>query len=62
MNEEMPAMPTEVVREVQRVILPIIATGTKDGSFIPVGTAFVIRALGRQALLLSAAHNFTHIP
>jgi hypothetical protein len=61
MIEEMPAMPTEVVREVQRVILPIIATGTRDGSFIPVGTAFVIRASGRQALLLSAAHNFTHI-
>lgn len=61
MNEEMPLMPTEVAREVQRVILPIIATGTRDGSFMPVGTAFVIRGLGRQALLLSAAHNFTHI-
>jgi hypothetical protein len=61
MNEEMPVIPTEVAREVQRVILPIIATGTRDGSFVPVGTAFVIRGMGRQALLLSAAHNFAHI-
>ena len=61
MNEEMLVMPIEVARELQRVILPIIATGTRDGSFIPVGTAFIILALGRQALLLSAAHNFTHI-
>ena len=39
----------------QQVILPIIAT-RRDGSFTAVGTGFVICVLGRQALMLSAAH------
>jgi len=46
MNQEMRVMPAEVAREIQRVILPVIATGTRDGSFIPVGTAFIIRGMG----------------
>lgn len=38
-------------------ILPIIVMG-KDGSFEPVGTGFIICTLGRQAVMITAAHNF----
>ncbi len=54
-------MPESVKHRLQRLILPIIATGTKDSSFEPIGSGFIIRSLGRQALMLSAAHNFSHI-
>jgi hypothetical protein len=41
----------------QSVILPVFAASL-DGRLVHLGTAFVICTLGRQALLLSAAHVF----
>lgn len=41
----------------QHAILPVFAAPL-DGRFIHLGSCFVICALGRQALLLSAAHVF----
>ncbi|MBI4426605.1 MAG: trypsin-like peptidase domain-containing protein [Candidatus Kerfeldbacteria bacterium] len=38
----------------QQVILPVLAS--TPGKFIHLGSAFVIAALGRQALLMTAAH------
>lgn len=46
--------------DLQRVVLPILATG-EHGLFEAIGTGFVVGAFGRQALVLSAAHNFDHI-
>ncbi len=39
----------------QQVILPVFAAGL-DGGLVHLGTCFVICTLGRQALMLSAAH------
>lgn len=44
----------------KRVILPIVVTCT-DGHYEPIGTAFVILAAGKDAIALSAAHNFHYI-
>jgi hypothetical protein len=53
-------MPEPVKLQLQKVILPIIATAN-DGGFHPIGTGFIICAIGREAIMLSAAHNFTEI-
>jgi len=54
--------PSTDAAQFEQVILPIIATGV-DGTFDPIGTGFVISVFegGREALMLSAAHNFAHI-
>lgn len=53
-------MPDDLKRDLQRVMLPILITGNK-GQLAPIGTGFVIGAFGRQALVMSAAHNFDEI-
>jgi len=44
----------------KRLILPIVVTCT-DGHYEPIGTAFVIAVAGKNAIALSAAHNFDYI-
>ena len=44
----------------KRLILPIVATCT-DGHYEPIGSAFVILTAGKDAIALSAAHNFHYL-
>ena len=53
-------LPNDLKRDLQRVLLPIMVTG-EGGLLRPIGTGFVIGAFGRQALMMSAAHNFDEI-
>jgi hypothetical protein len=46
----------ELRRELQKLILPILVTHL-DGAVTCIGTGFLIVVNGRQALMVTAAHN-----
>jgi Trypsin-like peptidase domain len=45
----------------KRVIVPIVATSRDLESFEPIGTGFIIYGVGKQAIVLTAAHNIRAI-
>jgi hypothetical protein len=53
-------LPTEVEEDLKQVLLPICALEV-NGKFNVLGTAAVVGALGRQAILITARHTFDYI-
>jgi hypothetical protein len=57
MPEPLPSLGPEEIIAAQRTIVPIVATFAYP-DFEPIGTAFIIYTEGKNAIALTAAHNF----
>ena len=47
--------------QLKRVVVPIVATSPALDLFEPIGTAFIIYGVDKQAIAITASHNIHHI-
>jgi hypothetical protein len=59
-NENQQEGTDQLRQQLQKLIMPILAT-RRDGKVKCIGTGFLIVTDGRQALMVTAAHNFDWI-